>query len=43
MDLLLTPMMGNLTFAEVVDQVLDKNQCREESSLADLQGCRTWI
>ena len=24
-DLLLAPMMGNLTFAEVVDQVLDKN------------------
>ena len=25
-DLLLAPMTGNLTFAEVVDQVLDENQ-----------------
>ena len=43
MDLLLAPMTGNLTFAEVVGRVLDENQCREESSLDDLQGCRTWI
>ena len=43
MDLLLAPMTGNLTFAEVVDRVLDENWCREESSLADLQGCRTQI
>ena len=42
-DLLLAPMMGNLTFAEVVDRVLDENWCREESSLAELQGCRTQI
>ena len=42
-DLLLAPMTGNLTFVEVVDQVLDENQHREESSLADLQGCRTQI
>ena len=42
-DLLLAPMMGNLSFAEVVDQVLDENQCRKESSLADLQGHCTWI
>ena len=42
-DLLLAPMTGNLTFAEVVDQVLDENRCREESSLADLQGHRTQI
>ena len=42
-DLLLAPMMGNLTFAEVVDRVLDENWHREESSLANLQGCRTWI
>ena len=41
MDLLLAPMTSNLTFAEVVGQVLDKNQCHEESSLANLQGCRT--
>ena len=31
-------MMGSLTFAEVVDRVLDKNRHRAESSLADLQG-----
>ena len=42
-DLLLAPMTGNLTFKEVVDRVLDENQCREESSLADLQGCHTHI
>ena len=42
-DLLLAPMMGNLTFTEVVDRVLDENWHREESSLADLQGCRTQI
>ena len=40
---LLAPMMGNLTFTEVVDQVLDENQHREESSLADLKGCCTRI
>ena len=43
LDLLLAPMMGSLTFAEVVDRVLDENQCREESSLAKLHGCRTQI
>ena len=42
-DLLLAPMMGNLTFAEVVGRVLDENQCYEESSLADLQGYCTRI
>ena len=42
-DLLLAPMMGNLTFTEVVDRVLDENRCREESSLAKLQGCHTQI
>ena len=42
-DLLLAPMTGNLTFAEVVGRVLDENQHHEESSLADLQGCRTRI
>ena len=31
-------MTGSLTFAEVVDHVLDENQCRAESSLANLQG-----
>ena len=36
MDLLLAPMTGNLTFAEVVDRVLDENWHREESSLANL-------
>ena len=42
-DLLLAPMTGNLTFAKVVGRVLDENRCHEESSLADLQGCRTRI
>ena len=42
-DLLLAPMTGNLTFAEVVGWVLDENWCHEESSLADLQGCCTRI
>ena len=43
MDLLLAPMMGNLTFAEVVGWVLDENWHQEESSLANLQGCCTRI
>ena len=43
LDLLLAPMMGSLTFAEVVDHVLDENWCKEESSLAELHGCRTRI
>ena len=42
-DLLLAPMTGSLTFTEVVDRVLDENQCREESSLAELQGHHTRI
>ena len=42
-DLLLAPMMGNLTFVEVVGWVLDENRCHEESSLADLQECCTQI
>ena len=42
-DLLLAPMTGNLTFAEVVGRVLDENWCHEESSLADLQGRCTRI
>ena len=42
-DLLLAPMMGNLTFPEAVDWVLDENWCREESLLAKLQGHCTRI
>ena len=42
-DLLLAPMTGNLTFAEVVGRVLDENRHHEESSLADLQGHHTRI
>ena len=42
-DLLLAPMMGNLTVVEVVGWVLDENQCHEESSLADLHGHHTRI
>ena len=41
LDLLQAPMMGSLTSVEVVDCVLDKNQCRAESSLAKLiEACR---
>ena len=36
-------MTGSLTFVEVVDRVLDENQCREESSLAELHGRCTRI
>ena len=36
-------MTGKLTFAEVVDRVLDENRCREKSLLANLQGHPTWI
>ena len=43
LDLLLASMTGSLTFAEVVDHVLDENRCREESSLAELKGHRTRI
>ena len=39
LDLFLAPMMGSLTFAEVVDCVLNENWCGAESSLDDLQGC----
>ena len=42
-DLLLAPMPGSLTFVEVVDRVLDENQRKEESSLAELQGRHTRI
>ena len=42
-DLLLAPMTGSLTFAEVVDRVLEENKRREESSLAKLQGHCTQI
>ena len=43
LNLLLAPMTGSLTFAEVVDHVLDENWCRAESLLAELQGHRTRI
>ena len=38
LDLLLAPMMGSLTFAEVVDCVLNKNRRGAKSSLDDLRG-----
>ena len=38
LELLLAPMMSSLTFEEVVQLVLAKNQHRVESSLDDLQG-----
>ena len=37
-DLLLAPMTSSLTFAEVVECVLNENRHRAESSLDDLQG-----
>ena len=43
LDLLLAPMMGSLTFTEVVDCVPDENWHREESSLAELHGRCTQI
>ena len=36
-------MPGSLTFAEVVDRVLEVNWCREESSLAEFHGHHTQI
>ena len=39
LELLLAPMMSNLTFTEVVECVLAENQHRVELSLDDLQGC----
>ena len=42
-DLLLAPMMGSLTFAEVVECVLAENRHSAESSLDDLQGHCAWI
>ena len=38
LDLFLAPMTGSLTFVEVVDCVLNENQCGAESSLDDLRG-----
>ena len=39
LELLLSPMMSNLTFTDVVQSVIAKNQHRVECSLDDLQGC----
>ena len=43
LELLLGPMMSSLTFTEVVECVLAKNQHRVESSLDDLQGCHAQL
>ena len=43
LELLLAPMTSSLTFAEVVECVLAKNQHRVESSLDDLQGCHAQL
>ena len=40
LDLFLTPMMGNLTFQEVVNQVLYENRHQAQHSLDDLRACR---
>ena len=39
----LAPTMSNLTFREVVDRVLHKNQCDAERRLEDLRACRAQI
>ena len=38
LDLFLTPMMCNLTFQEVVNSILYKNQCNAQSSLDNLRA-----
>ena len=38
LDLFLTPMMSHLTFKEVVNRVLYKNQCDAQSSLNNLRA-----
>ena len=38
LELFLAPMMGSLTFKEVIDYVLNENWCGAESSLDDLWG-----
>ena len=38
-DLFLAPMMGNLTFQEVVDRILYKNWHQAQCSLDDLRAC----
>ena len=43
LDLLLAPMMSNLTFAGVVECVLAENWHRLESLLDNLQGCRAQL
>ena len=43
LDLFLTPMMGNLTFQEVVDHVLYENRCCAQRSLDDLRACHARI
>ena len=43
LELLLAPMMSDLTFAEVVECVLAENRHRVESSLDDLWGCHAQL
>ena len=43
LDLFLTPMTCNLTFKEVVDRILYKNQHDAQSSQNDLRACRAHI
>ena len=43
LDLFPTPMMGNLTFQEVVNRVLYENRCQAQRSLDDLRACRARI
>ena len=43
LNLFLTPMIGNLTFQEVVSQVLYENRCQAQRSLDDLRAHRACI
>ena len=43
LDLFPTPMMGNLTFQEVVNRVLYENRCQAQCSLDDLRARRARI
>ena len=43
LDLFLTPMMGNLTFQEVVNHILYKNWRQAQRSLNDLMACHTCV
>ena len=43
LDMLLALRTGNLTYAEVINHILDEDWCSAESSLAELQECHAHI